>query len=182
MSTSPMEAPSDDDTLKKDLSCISCLSAFFIALILTIMGTGIAYMVESAQLGQIGYPYQLWYWALFYNVLMLVGIIDMVGRVCHWIRPEWTVTSVIFRPRYQIVNYVEILICAMIVEMFIWAIVIMAGLGVTSQLYSRHLWVWFQVLFWYQVFACTAFTLIMGGMFIYELINPSESTTTSTTV
>ena len=182
MSTPPMEAPSDDDTRKRDLLCISCSTTFVIALILTIMGTGIAYMAESAQLGQIGYPYQLWYWALFYNVLMLVGIIDLVGKFCYHIRPEWKVTAVTFRPRYQMVNYVEMVICVMIVGMFIWAIVIMAGLGVTSQLYSRHLWIWFQVLFWYQVFAFTVFTLIMVGMFIYNRINPSESTTISTSV
>ena len=170
MSTPAMEVP---DNHKEDVTCTVCVTSSVIAVILTIMGTGIAYIVESAQLGQIGYPYQLWYWSLFYNILMFLGIVDLIGKACLSIFPDWTCTSIVFGSRYwKVLNYLELPICSMIIGMFVWAIVIMAGLGVTSQLYSRHLWIWFQVLFWYQVFAFTMATLLIGGMYINRRFCP----------
>ena len=148
------------------------IAGSLLATILTIIGTGIAYLVQAAQNGQISYHYHLWYWCLFYNIFLVIFAIDVLGHLGMHLRWSFGKLDVLFVPRWN--NQHNLLdmfgILPMIIGFSIWSIAIMSALGIDSNLYYTQLWVWFQVVFWVHTIVVGCWVVYMYYLAIVQLI------------
>lgn len=159
-----------------------CCTACSISLCIAALVFCILYAIEAKD--NISYQYHLWYWCVIYGGMIALGIINTLVKLMIPIETTTEEETNNEKTKHHIKKYVynyenplDSFLRLAELGMFIWGCIIYSGLGTSGHGYNRHLWTWFQVMFWWLVvwmiitfcaFCCMGCTLCLEGFMMSQ--------------